>query len=126
MKRYTVALPIMLGLAVLIVWFNPLWHWFEVHTGTINESGPYYGFFSGFGSDLGEYAIIVSLFHAYYRTTCHEPSCFWPGHIMADGHTRSCWHHNPEGRPKRGHVARKHAEHQERLSLLMTRKEGGQ
>ena len=35
-----------------------LWLWIETHTGTINESGPYYGFWSGAGSDIGEAAIL--------------------------------------------------------------------
>jgi len=30
-------------------------HWLAVHTGTVNEPGPYYGFWSGFGSDLAEF-----------------------------------------------------------------------
>ena len=33
-------------------------HWLQVHTGTVNEPGPYYGFWSGFGSDLGEFGIL--------------------------------------------------------------------
>jgi hypothetical protein len=33
-------------------------HWLEVHTGTVNEPGPYYGFWSGFGSDLEEFGIL--------------------------------------------------------------------
>jgi hypothetical protein len=33
-------------------------HWLAVHTGTVNEPGPYYGFWSGFGSDIAEFGII--------------------------------------------------------------------
>jgi hypothetical protein len=45
------------ALAVIVFWvinFRQVGHWFQVHTGTINEPGPYYGFWSGFGSDLEE------------------------------------------------------------------------
>jgi hypothetical protein len=94
---------------------NSLWWWIEVHTGTVNEAGPYYGFFSGFGSDLGELTIAAGLFSMYWKRTCHEPRCWRPGHLMADGHTRSCWNHHPEGRPRRGHVLRAHQKHQERV-----------
>ena len=43
--------------------FAHLWYWIEVHTGTVNESGPYYGFWSGFGSDIAEVALIGGLIH---------------------------------------------------------------
>src|SRR5664280_148148 len=49
------------GLAVLIVFFAFMRHWAAVHTGTLNESGPYYGFWSGFGSDLGEATLITAV-----------------------------------------------------------------
>ena len=47
--------------AVLVIWLQHLrlvGHWLQVHTGIINEPGPYYGFWSGFGSDLEEFGII--------------------------------------------------------------------
>jgi hypothetical protein len=42
-------------------------HWLAVHTGTINESGPYYGFWSGFGSDLTEFGVIGVLATGIYQ-----------------------------------------------------------
>lgn len=64
-----------------------IWWWIEVHTGTVNESGPYYGFWSGFGSDLGEIAILGGIV-AFYRThECHTSTCHWPAHhTTADGY----------------------------------------
>jgi hypothetical protein len=94
---------------------NWLLHWLAVHTGTVNEPGPYYGFFSGFGSDLGELALLGAVFHLYWRYTCHEPRCWRPGHLMADGHTRACWRHHPDGRPRPGHVRRAHERHLHRV-----------
>ena len=47
------------AVAVLVIWVQQarlVGHWLQVHTGTINETGPYYGFWSGFGSDLEESA----------------------------------------------------------------------
>lgn len=52
-----------------------LWHWIEIHTGTVNESGPYYGFWSGFGSDLGEVAIIGAVIGGYKKVNCHVKRC---------------------------------------------------
>jgi hypothetical protein len=98
----------------LVIWHNPVWWWIEVHTGIVNEAGPYYGAFSGVLSDIGEVVLIGGVAHLYVRFTCHEPKCFWPGHLMADGHTRSCWHHHPEGRPQPGHILHKYNEHQRR------------
>ena len=56
---------IIAGLAVaavagLIIWLQHaglFGHWLQVHTGTVNEPGPYYGFWSGFGSDIAEFSI---------------------------------------------------------------------
>ena len=87
---------------------NALWWWIEVHTGTVNEPGPYYGFFSGFGSDIGELAILGGMIAFYRSHNCHEPRCWRFGQIMADGHTRSCWKHHPDGKRRPGHVMRSH------------------
>jgi hypothetical protein len=56
-------------------WFNVAWHWWEVKTGTVNEAGPYYGFWSGFGSDIGEGAIIVAIVGTYKKWNCHVKGC---------------------------------------------------
>ena len=61
-----------------------IWYWIEVHTGTINETGPYYGFWSGFGSDIGEYSVAVSLIanfvHLVRSGNCHNKGCWRFGH----------------------------------------------
>lgn len=61
------------------VWF-PVQHWLSVHTGTVNEPGPYYGFFSGFGSDLGELTLIGGVLAIYKKHNCHARWCFRFGH----------------------------------------------
>ena len=57
------------------LWF-PLQHWLAVHTGTVDEPGPYYGFFSGFGSDLAELTIITGLLAMYRKHNCHVRRCW--------------------------------------------------
>lgn len=53
-----------------------LQHWFAVHTGTVNEPGPFYGFWSGFGSDLAELtAPLVVLFGLWKAHNCHAHRC---------------------------------------------------
>lgn len=69
------------------------WHWVEVHTGTVNESGPYYGFFSGFGSDLGEATLATGLVTAYLHVNCHNKGCPRLGrHVTPKGY-RLCKKH---------------------------------
>jgi hypothetical protein len=49
-----------------------LWLTFLHITGADDESGNWYGFWSGFGSDLGELGIIVI---AYRHLVCHVHGC---------------------------------------------------
>ncbi len=75
-------------------------YWLQVHTGTVNESGPYYGFWSGFGSDLGEYAIISSIlggvYHAARKSNCHAHGCWRIGGYPATGGYKVCKKHHHE------------------------------
>lgn len=43
-------------------------HWFLHYTGSDNVSGPWYGFFSGFGSDLTELALLGAAVAVITRT----------------------------------------------------------
>ena len=62
-----------------------------------------YNFWSGFGSDLGEYAIAVGLFShliGFYRLhNCREHRCWKPGfHVYHDEHGQphpACAQHHP-------------------------------
>jgi hypothetical protein len=60
-------------------------HWLQVHTGTVNEPGPYYGFWSGFGSDLEEFGILGAIATGIYQLVkkynCHTGtwSASWCG-----------------------------------------------
>lgn len=69
--------------------------WLEVHTGTVNEPGPYYGFWSGFGSFV-PFAVPVTAW--YWHHTCHVGRCLRPGkhEYEMDGVTRKlCSRHHP-------------------------------
>lgn len=77
-------------------------HWFLHFTGSDNVSGPWYGFWSGFGSDLGEYVIAVTLATGlvgwWRRHNCHIHRCW-----------RLQWHPHPDhGHP----VCRRHHPHE--------------
>ena len=76
------------ALAVIALWVihsRQVGDWLQVHTGTINESGPYYGFWSGFGSDLEEFGILGAIGAGIYQLikkyNCHEPGCWRVGSI---------------------------------------------
>ena len=102
-----------------------LQHWLAVHTGTVNEPGPYYGFWSGFGSDLTEFAaafaFAAGLIMSYRHKNCHVHRCFRIGrHPAAGGQYMTCRRHSPDPQVRAGlrvhHIHRAHAEHLARAS----------
>jgi hypothetical protein len=69
-----------------------LLHWLAVHTGTSNEAGPYYAFWSGFGSDLSEAALLR-------KHNCHSRGCWRIGRHVVDG-TPWCDRHHGQARER--------------------------
>jgi hypothetical protein len=78
-----------------------LLHWLAVHTGTIDEGGPYYGFWSGFGSDLGEVALIGAVLGAARKHNCHQRHCWRIGRHTVNG-TPWCNRHHQAARNTEG------------------------
>ena len=118
--------------AVIVLWVlgaSQFGHWLQVHTGTINESGPYYGFWSGFGSDLEEFGILGAIGAGIYQLVkkynCHEPGCWRIGqHPAAGGQFLLCYRHHPDyqGRkPTHELIERLHREHMERQTAMHSR-----
>ena len=55
---------------------NPVWRWLLDFSGTRpSGSGYWYNFWSGFGSDIGEVAIIGGLVQIYRQHNCHVKGC---------------------------------------------------
>jgi hypothetical protein len=117
------------GAGATVAWAldaGPVNHWLAVHTGTVNEPGPYYGFWSGFGSDLTEFGIIgvisTGIYQLVKRYNCHEPGCWRVGtHPAAGGQFSLCYHHHPDFRgtkPTHEMIARLHQEHAERQAAI--------
>ena len=110
------------GIALWVIHARAAGHWLEVHTGINNEPGPYYGFWSGFGSDLTEFGVIGAIATAAYQLfkkyNCHEPGCWRVGaHEAAGGQFSLCYRHHPDfqGRkPTHELIERLHREHLER------------
>jgi hypothetical protein len=110
--------------ALLVAWVlkaHLVNHWLAVHTGTVDEPGPYYGFWSGFGSDLAEFGIIgvigTGVYQLVKKYNCHEPGCWRVGtHPAAGGQFLLCYRHHPDfdgKKPTHEVIARLHREHLE-------------
>jgi hypothetical protein len=117
------------AVASVVIWLahaRLMGHWLEVRTGVVNEPGPYYGFWSGFGSDLEELGILGAIGAAIYQLVkkynCHEPSCWRIGsHPAADGQFNLCYRHHPDfqgKKPTHELIARLHREHLERQAAI--------
>jgi hypothetical protein len=117
------------ALAVIVLWAihsRQAGSWLQVHTGTINESGPYYGFWSGFGSDLEEFGILgaigAGIYQLFKKYNCHEPGCWRVGqHPAAGGQFLLCYRHHPDyqgKKPTRELIHQLHREHLEREAAI--------
>ena len=104
-KRIAVILLLIVGvvgLALLIAFFDAVRHWLALHTGTLH-GGPdlYYNFWSGFGSDLGEATLITAVGLGVYtgvrKVNCHSKGCWRIGHHPLEGTPYIlCRHHHPD------------------------------
>lgn len=74
-----------------------MWHWLMHFLGFDNLSGPWYGFWSGFGSDLGELTLVGGIIAMVRTRNCEVHGCWRLGrHATAAGH-RACRRHHPDG-----------------------------
>ncbi len=113
-----VVLVIVVTVAI-IVW-GGLGQWFALHTGITNGGpDPYYNFWSGFGSDLGEATLIsavsIGVYTGMRKANCHTAHCWRIGHHALEGTPYIlCKHHHPDV-PNRGashaHILSEHHKH---------------
>lgn len=83
-----------------------IWHWLLHVTGADNVSGPWYGFWSGFGSDLGEMAIVGAVVR---MVNCHAKGCWRVGlHHVAGTGFKVCGKHHPTNGNSAEHIAAAH------------------
>ena len=69
-------------------------HWLWVHVG-IDGTGPWYAFWSGFGSDLTEFAIIGGLVTLVRHHNCHVKGCWALGRKVDGTPFVACHTHHP-------------------------------
>ena len=87
----TLAVAILLG-----IWHDASFHWFEHHTGIDTGSGPWYSFWSGFGSDLGEATIFTTAIAIWRHHSCHVRGCVRVGRQLPGTPYLACPRHNPD------------------------------
>ena len=100
---FVIAGVALLGAAGVVAWIlyaRAVDHGLADFTG-IKGSGPYYGFWSGFGSDIAEFGILGAIGTGIYqlvkRWNCHEPGCWRIGtHPAAGGQFLLCYRHHPD------------------------------
>jgi hypothetical protein len=84
-------------------------HWLTHILGLDNLSGPWYGFWSGFGANFGELAIVGGLVTIVRRHNCEVHKCWRLGrHVTAAGH-HVCRIHHPDGHLTAEQVSEQHA-----------------
>jgi hypothetical protein len=121
-----VVCAVLAGLVIQLEHARQVGHWLQLHTGIINEPGPYYGFWSGFGSDIEEFGILGAIGAAVYQLVkkynCHEPGCWRIGnHPAAGGQFMLCYRHHPDFRGQRPNhelIERLHRQHQEQQEAI--------
>jgi hypothetical protein len=71
-------------------WVSPFLHGIGVEPRTPSTA---YNFWSGFGSDLSEFAIIGYMAKAAHHANCHTYRCWRLGrHVVANGQYKLCSH----------------------------------
>jgi len=79
--------------------------------GIDNLSGPFYGFWSGVGSDIGEVTIIGAAASLYWKHTCHAKGCYRIGRHPVEGTPHVvCRKHHPDGEPTHAEILEQHRE----------------
>lgn len=80
-------------------------NWLLHVLGVDDVSGRWYGFWSGFGSDLGEAGIVLGLFASVRKHNCHVRRCWRVGRHPVEGTPYVvCAKHHPNDPPTRGQV----------------------
>jgi hypothetical protein len=81
-------------------------NWLRVRTGISDLAGPYYGFWSGIGSDIAEFSLVGAAVTGVYQLSrkfnCHQRRCWRVGtHEAAGGQFLLCSRHHPDYRGKK-------------------------
>jgi hypothetical protein len=122
-----IALAVLVAVTVWVANARDVDGWLAVHAGLNDLTGPYYGFWSGIGSDLAELTLVGAVATGAYQLVrkynCHQPRCWRVGnHPAAGGRFYLCWRHQPDnsgGKPTTEIIAQLHREHVAREQGLL-------
>jgi hypothetical protein len=117
----------LIGIVALVVVFvvillvsADIRNWFALHTGVLKGGpDPYYNFWSGIGSDIGEATLIsavaIGVYTGVRKVNCHSKRCWRIGHHALEGTPYIlCRHHHPDvpnGGATHEHILREHHKH---------------
>lgn len=76
---------------------HAVWLWILHYTGSDDEAGPWYGFWSGFGSDIVEFTLFGSAVAAWKHHQCHRKGCWRLGHLDPKHGFPACRRHHSRG-----------------------------
>ena len=77
--------------------------------GIDNEAGPWYAFWSGFGSDMTEFLVLGGLYGMWRKHNCHVKGCWRIGRHAVQGTTYIvCRRHHPHDAPSADKVLTEH------------------
>lgn len=95
-----IALALLAAVGLVVANHEAIWRWMVAVSGAQNESGHWYGWWSGSGADLGELTLVTAVSVGV-----------WTGVRKANCGAKGCWrigHHNYEMDGVTHHLCRKH------------------
>jgi hypothetical protein len=122
----TLVFAVLAGVVAWALNAPPVNHWLAVRTGIVDMSGPYYAFWSGFGSDIAEFSLVGAAVTGVYQLNrkynCHQRGCWRIGtHPAAGGQFLLCYRHHPDyqgKKPTRELIEQLHRQHIEREEAI--------
>jgi hypothetical protein len=70
-------------------------HWFLHYSGSNNPAGPWYGWWSGAGSDLGEIVLFGAILGVFHHHNCMTKGCWRLGKHVEGTPYVACPKHHP-------------------------------
>lgn len=113
-------LAVVVMFVVILIVSAGIRNWFALHTGVLKGGpDPYYNFWSGIGSDIGEVTLIsavgIGLYTGVRKVNCHSKRCWRIGHHALEGTPYIlCRHHHPDvpnGGATHEHILSEHHKH---------------
>ena len=87
---------VLLAFVILVIcYWSDSAHWFLRYTGADQESGTWYGFWSGFGGSIPDFLILGSIATVYRHHNCHVKGCLRLGKPVDGTPYLACPVHHP-------------------------------